>query len=281
MKKVKYIILGHERSGTTITAFLIKDHPLVSAPRYEVGFTPFYDQGINAYTLKKNENEINQNSFNQLFDVLSGVNQKESTTTYGIKTAINRPEAAKVVYNTVTNYLDKDIRIIFVHRENLTAQYGSFLRALKSGYWHTWQQNNEVTDLKITADRKAFIQYVINALKINSILKKLENSCKFISLSYEKDILPNNIENFYKVYDFLGLAYPDIQFPLQKVAPGAEDYMVNYSALRHLESEIKEDFKADKILHWLDETKPQRQYKFQNIKYHCINRLIKILNTLK
>lgn len=274
--KIKYIILGHARSGTTITSFLLRDHPKVSALWDEVDYSPFYNKGVGAYTHEYDEKEEKEKSFQKIFDALISINETKQTTTYGLKTAINKPEAAEIVKNTITNYLD-NVKIIFVERENLTSQYGSIVRAIKTGNWHTWQNDLKESKAKIKANEKHFIEYTLKALKINKTLKQLAKTNEFITVSYEKDIIPNKIENFHKVFDFLNLSYPDYEFPLKKVAPKPEEFLINYKKLKQLEEEIKKDFEKGNMKKWENMIKSKPLNKFQKIRKYSIYYLIKFL----
>jgi hypothetical protein len=275
--KNKFIIIGHARSGTSVTQNILRDHPQVSALWDEVDYSPFYDKGLGAYTHEYDKPEEKEKSFGKIFDAVISINETEQTTAYGLKTAVNKPEAAKIVFDTITQRLDNHIKIIIVERENLTSQYGSIMRAIKSGNWHTWQTNLKQTNAKINADKNRFIEYLIKAIKINSTLKQLKNTNAFITVSYEKDILPNRIENFHKVFDFLELPYPDYDLPLKKVAPAPEDYIKNYKELRETEKQIKEDFKAGNIQKWEEMIKPKPLNKMQKARKYGIYYLIKFL----
>ena len=55
----KYIIIGHARSVTTVTSFLLRDNTKVSALWNEVDYSHFYDKGVSACPHEYDKNEKN------------------------------------------------------------------------------------------------------------------------------------------------------------------------------------------------------------------------------
>lgn len=278
-KSSKFIVVGHARSGTTITHYILREHSNVSALWDEVDFTPFYDKGLSVFTHGLDKEEEKIIGYKKIFDALISINSNENTKAEGLKTAINKPEGAIVFKNTVASYL-KDVKIIYVFRDNLTAQYGSFIRAVKTGSWHSWQKDLKTQNPKFKVNKSEFIKYIIKSIEINKTLKELSSTNDFLEVVYERDILPNKIENFHKVFEFLGLPLPDYDFPLSKIAPEPHEFLINYNELIKIEKEIKESFKNDNIQKWNKYLKNSNESLFVKIKNRIIYNCIKFLKSL-
>lgn len=134
---------------------------------------------------------------------------------------------------------------------------------------------------KIKVTKKDFIKYLIKALKINITLKELTQTNDFIEICYETDIMPNTIENFYKVFDFLNLTYPDYEFPLKKIAPKPKEFLINYNDLRKLEKEIKKDFNTGNIEKWEELIKPKKMSYLRKLRKYSIYYIIKFLKKIE
>lgn len=233
-----YIILGQARSGTSVVHLLLRNHPEISALYDEVNYSPFYDRGLSIFTHGLDEAEEVKKAFPKLYELLACLNNNELTKACGLKTAVNTEKAAKTVVETIKNYLSY-VKIILIKRENLTDQYASLIRAQKTGSWHSWQKNVNHISPMIKFREREFIDYVKMSLTINDLLETLKDTNEVIHFYYERDIFPNKIENYYKLFDFLGVSRLDLEIPLQKVAKPAQEFVKKYEYWRKLEEQIK------------------------------------------
>ncbi len=250
----RYIIVGHARSGTSVTHHLLMDHSEVSAVYDEVDCNPFFTKGIGAFTHGLDKESEKQKSFLSLFDAITQLNVTPVTKACGLKTAINNPNAALAMVHTLQENM-KDIKIIIVVRNSLVDLMGSIERAKKTGNWHSWQKNIKKENIRFSIPKDEFIEFAINSSHVYEILSGLQKSHEVIFFDYEKDISPNNPDNYNKLYDFLNLSSHQTQIPLKKVAPTAEEYLINYKELKDLEEKIKnkeidiEEWQASKRKH--------------------------------
>lgn len=81
---------------------------------------------------------------------------------------------------------DKDVRFIFLNRQNKLAQYVSFITARESNRW----ANQDTSHIKVTVDRQDLISYINNEFKLYDFIKeKLEKYGRsYLEICYEKDL---------------------------------------------------------------------------------------------
>lgn len=238
----RYIIVGHQRSGTTITHLALKGHPNVSAVNDEVKISPLFTQGIATFTVSKDSYltlKEKEENFSAIFDAITRIEADENTMAAGLKIATTSPKDAASLVKCLQTYL-QDLTVIWTIREDLIAQYGSSLRLSATGQSHSWRKNQIKNEFSVEIPREQFIKYAIKSLKTSEEIKKLETTHKVIKVFYEKDILPNTLEVYYNLFEVLGLPQLEIKWlNSQKIAPSPEKYIINYSELREISEEIK------------------------------------------
>ena len=148
MKTERFIVLGMQRSGTTVTHVCLAGHPEVCMAPDEVYVEPFFTRGLAAFTGGKESYKDRQDGYARLFDLIAGFRAKESTRAVGFKVAIGSANDARDVANCLSEYLP-DLKVILVHRSDLAAQFGSLQRAIASGEWHAWEGEKSGTDTRL------------------------------------------------------------------------------------------------------------------------------------
>ncbi len=237
----RYIILGQARSGTTVVHFTLRNHPQVSALYDEVNYSPFYDKGLSVFTHGLDKPEEKSKGFLALFDALTQLNKTDQSTAFGLKTAVNTIYSARTVVEAIQKYLPQ-VKIIYIYRSRLTDQYASLVRAQKTGSWHSWQKDIEHKSPLIRFKKKEFVNYLKQSLEINRLLSTLRQTNDFFEFNYETDILPNKIENYYKLFDFLGIERINLDIALKKVAKPTSEYVKKYDFWLNLESKLKKEY---------------------------------------
>ena len=98
-----------------------------------------------------------------MFNAITAILSTDKTTATGAKCCINFPHEAKIVVEVLREYLPS-IKIIFVRRMNLVAQYGSHRYVKKHKVSHSWSPGAERLKIsKITINKWLFTRYVINS----------------------------------------------------------------------------------------------------------------------
>lgn len=228
---IRYLIVGCERSGTTAVDQAVTGHPEVSAVHDEIRADPLFVKGLSIFTCGHERPEEHTKGWRALFDAIAGINCDEKTRVIGMKCAISRLHKVKSIVENAKK-IDANLRIIFVNRGDLAAQYGSLLRARQTGIWHSWNQGKSVSAQKINPDLSIFSQYASECLEIAKEFRSLKTCLPFKEVSYENDIEPNLLGCARDVFEFLGLSPCEPHWlNSKKVSPPPESFINNYAGM--------------------------------------------------
>lgn len=238
--KTRYLIIGLPRSGTTVTHVNIMKHPQVSSLTDELRIVPFFTKGISTFTFG-NDSEVEKwKGYLALFDAMTSIKSNDKTTTIGAKCCVSFPFEAKLVVRTLRKNLPI-IKIIFLRRKDLIAQYGSNYKAKKSKVYHSWNRGIEnLKKNKIRINKLLFTRYVINCLDTMNIIEDLQQSHEVYNCNYE-DLIEDPKSFYNKIFSFLGLSPYEERAEAKKLLPPANEYIKNYSELHRLLEEIKKE----------------------------------------
>lgn len=226
----KFIILGMQRSGTTVTHVCLNGHPHVTMPSDEVMTSPFFTRGLATFTGGKESYADRMLGYEKLFELLTSLHATDETQAIGFKTAVGNHHEALEVCTSVREYFP-DVRIILVSRDDLVAQCGSLVRAEKSGEWHAWEgQKQSELDGKLTIDVERFREYASGCKQTVAQLRSLSTTHALLDFRYESHIAPG--VDHASLFDFLDLPQVEVSWlRMKKVAPPARDFIANYDAL--------------------------------------------------
>ena len=173
IKSQKFIILSYSRTGSNLLVELLNNHPVIRCEGEILG---------------KVKDNINYSSLlSNIFNVKNKIK--------GFKLFYYHPvniKNNKKLFETIQ--LDKSIKIIFLHRENLVRRYYSLLKAQDTSIWKKKDKLN-------TLDNKK---------KINISINNLLNSIKIIE-NYEKKYIP-----LFKNHNHIIINYEDLEVDYQK-----------------------------------------------------------------
>lgn len=268
----RYIIIGCQRSGTTVTHMALRGHPNISAINDEIKVSPLFAEGLGVFTWGGNPELTEQEKKNgviKLFDTVAGVKSNENTIAIGLKIAESQPNNASQFVDCLQNYLS-DIKIILTIREDLVAQYGSILRRRVTGQIGSWNKNQYAGDFKVKISESDFANYAVNCLKTLNILNKLEETHQVKKVIYEQDILPNDWNIYYELFSFLGLPKITIDWlDSDKVSPAPQEYIVNYNKLQDIVTDLKSqdinNLDSNKYKSLLEKIKSKINYKINQV----------------
>ena len=260
MERVRYVIVGMARSGTTATHAAIYGHPNICAMADEVRVSPFFTSGVASFTVGGiNEYERKLN-YGCLFDATtiypsrapdpqgkklisyngtpeSPKADRQGIQANGLKVAIPNAEDAAALVDSLRKYF-LEIKIIHVQRKDWVAQFASLHRATKTGVWHT--QGNDAPPKpaetgKMTLPIQPFERYVDMAVEVENLLQSLGESHAVRKVSYEQEISVAGSPWARGVFEFLGVTPIDPTWQrLTKTAPPLEDYVDNVEPLREI-----------------------------------------------
>lgn len=241
LMKNRYLIIGYSRSGTTVIHLLLKGHPNVAALNDELRVSPFFTEGISAFTYGHDLAEEKERGYSVLLDGLTSLCANENTMAFGAKCTCDRESNARSLVDTLQQHLP-DLKIILMVRNDLVAQYGSLRSAERSGIWHSWYEgfkNRKIHTLKIK--RWLFIRYVVSCLDTYQVLRELHQTHDVIECVYE-EFLVSQESVYEKLCNFLGI--PQIEamwLDSKKVMPPPEEYITNYDEMTSLLEKLRTD----------------------------------------
>jgi hypothetical protein len=247
--RIRFLIIGMARSGTTITHQAVQGHPNIMSCMDELKVAPFFTQGVSVFTVSGRNNFERDNSYGMLIDAVTlfptesrGPNvlgyggmadcPKGEVLANGVKVAIDEVKDADDLVTAMQKYDSlKAVKVIRVNRRDLVAQCASLDRAWRTGRWHSFHTQapavpNPEAPFKIS--EKVFGQYVDRAVGIRAAFDRLALTHSVIELSYEDEIAALGPAAFERVFRFLGV--PPVTpswIHSQKVAPPVSDYLLN------------------------------------------------------
>lgn len=238
-KKIRYIIIGSARSGTTVMHLALMGHPNICALNDELKVAPFFTGGISTFTYGNDLDTEKQKGYSALFDALTMIRANSSTIAHGMKTVCNSKKLAETIVDVLQKHL-QDVKVIVVFREDLVAQYASAESARKTGIMHSWYKgfgNRTVSLMKV--NRWRFIAYALSVLRMYGVLAKLKKTHDVLEVRYE-DMLKDAEQFYANLFSFLELrAMEPTWLTSKKVMPPPEDYIDNYAAMRKQLERIK------------------------------------------
>lgn len=232
--KEYFLIIGPARSGTTFIHNLLSNHPNVSILSDEISSNSvFFKKGVGLFTHGNHSEQEEKTGVNRIFKTLCDLNSlNKNVYASGSKIALQYADQAERVVNVINQNLN-DFKIIIIKRDDLVAQYGSFLKSNLTGQSHSNLNIKTFIPLKkIKISRRYFRKYLQHQLWIIKYLDELKNNHNCIEINYEKEILNFNIETKKKIFSFLNIPIiEDIDSNLKKINSLPENYIINYSEL--------------------------------------------------
>jgi hypothetical protein len=230
-EKVRYVIVGCPRSGTTAIHLALKGHPQVSALNDEMRITPFFDRGITAFTFGHEPAEERRTTQRALFDAITSAKLGEQTRALGLKVCTQNTKQAQIFVAAMRESFP-DAKVILVEREDLVAQYGSLQNARRTGVWHSWYTpDNKAATPPRKLNPWLFRRYALECLDVVEMLRGLQAShsvfvCKYSALEADETSVHRS------AIEFLGLDdVPITWFQAKKLMPPPQSYITNYAEL--------------------------------------------------
>ena len=243
--RVRYLIVGMARSGTTATHHAVYGHPAASAMHDEVTVDPLFTQGISTFTVGGKNHQDTTAKYVELFDLLT-LHDRAATrevSAHGMKVVTQAPdEANALVTCLVENF--PDVRVVHVRRTDLLAQFASLERANRTGVWHTHAEGScpdrsqragpsPKAPERWPLDVAKFERYLQTCAAVERSLLRLRDTHRVHEVRYEEDIAPNDLDRAAALFGFLDLpAIAPTWMQLTKTSPPLETFVANDAALR-------------------------------------------------
>lgn len=231
-KRTQFLVLGPQRSGTTVTYLTLRGHPNACGISDEVDPAVLFEQGVSAFTRNGVVDPAMRDRYAPaLFEAIAFAESGPATLAGGMKIAIETASTARSVADALCGPL-RHVRVVLTIREDMIAHYGSLKRAQATGQWHSWGKGGS-TGGRLRLDPKEFAAHVRRYREIHQVLLGLLERRDGLLVRYEQDILGNLPGLAGRLFDYVGIPRlePD-WFMAQKVAPPVEDYIENLDELR-------------------------------------------------
>jgi LPS sulfotransferase NodH len=230
-ERVRYLVVGLPRSGTTVIHTGIMGHPHVSALTDEMLVLPFFAKGLASFTYGKEYPEEREHGHRALFDAMTSIFAKEHTVAFGAKCCAQTVGQAEVLVESLREHFP-GMKVVLNVRNDLVAQYGSLLSARFNGVWHSWNKGaQEVKNRRWRLYGPLFDRYALRSLETMRVLRRLHESHEVFECVYE-DLLSDPMAVFESIFKFLGLPAVGVTWlKAQKVKAAPRDYIVNYDRM--------------------------------------------------
>lgn len=214
----RFLVVGLQRSGTTLVLDYLCGHPAVATAQDEI-HTAFFAPG-----------SAPQAEFLGVFDMVA--NRTSTAVAVGMKTAIPTAAHGTRLAETLRGQ-GRSLDLIVVERADLVAQYGSLRAADESGVWHSHANRRAGARPKVAFDPVELAAYVADCRAAMAPIRAIAATHRTLHLDYERDLAVGHSAGTpwtERVCDFLGIDPAAGRPPaLRKVAPPADDYIVDYA----------------------------------------------------
>jgi hypothetical protein len=225
----RFLIVGMQRSGTTVTHARLAAHAQVALHPQEIHCS-LLDCSVREHSVRGGEQEQRTKDLLEILDSLAS--PTDLTLAHGLKTALPDSFAAARFVGCLSTHAP-GVAVIAVHRRDLVAQFASLLRAQASGQWHRATGEAAASELQpLEIDRERLRAYVESCVRTKRLLHAIADR-PILHLDYEDDVVTKR--DWGKVTAFLGI---EEQAPLverlQKTSPDPRRYVVDYEGLREV-----------------------------------------------
>jgi len=238
----RFIIIGPQRSGTTLVHLGIRGHPNVCATNDEVRIVPLFTDGIAHFMISGREfmTEMERETrIRACFDAVAGAHRSDAVAAWGMKLASDNYREVEQLIETLRAEMP-DAVVIIVERSDLVAQFGSGLRMRATGQTHSWRAAKDPKTYMVKIRPGRFARFARNVLRIQALLRQLESTHETLIVSYERDILPGDLRIFDRIFDILGVPHMPVDWlESAKVAPPPGSYIANYEQLSTMLEEMR------------------------------------------
>lgn len=232
----KFVLLGHQRSGSTMVIGTLRKHPEITAfgelfIKNRIAFNvPTFENGDSMFTKMRNKNP-----YDFLNTIYSDENIRHSKA-IGFKVF---PDQLTDHFSSVWNWIqDENVSVIYLKRENLLATYVSLRLAIKTNKFaikNEKERSSETITINPILCEKEFEERE----KFNATIEEKITNNPTLHLSYET-ITANPLGKFAEIQDFLEVKHTELKIATtkQEVRP-FDKIITNYE-------EVKKHFSKSK-----------------------------------
>lgn len=232
LQRTRFVIVGLQRSGTTVTVGCLSEHPEIACAQDEIKASPLFTKGLATFSYGNETFDVRKRGLAALFDAISMVGASPSVRANGLKVAVNTPDEAMDLVAALREYM-REVKVILIRRDDLVAQYASLLRAQTTGQWHLFKGDGveRTKGVSVHVEKELFEEYLRGCDAVMGHLETLRSTHDVADFHYERDIVPGT--EYGRLFQFLGAReLPVTWLRMRKVAPPPEELVDNIAEAR-------------------------------------------------
>ncbi|UCE03769.1 MAG: sulfotransferase [Candidatus Latescibacterota bacterium] len=242
MKRQRYLIMGHQRSGTTLIHSILKGHPRVAALNDELRIAPLFTRGVSTFTFGNDVPEEIEAGYLALFDAITAIRAAhKNALAHGAKVTCGSPDVARQLVESLQRYF-RDLKIIHVVRRDLVAQFGSEDSMRRTGVAHSWSRGYAQRRIhNVRFNPWVFEGYASRCLRTQGEVDTLRGTHAVLDVVYE-DYLANPESVHAQLFEFVGVPHSEVTWlEARKLMPPPDRYIDNYAALTNVLQQMRGD----------------------------------------
>ena len=240
----RFLVIGMQRSGTTVVHQILSGHPDVLSNPREAAPRLFYDYGAHYF-----------NTEGKLFptDNRAPLTRAELVRGYfdlavaqaarggaggvrGLKVAIGSGSEAERMTDAVLSDF-RDLKIVVVERRDGLAACVSFYFAQQNQRFQVFNGEN-LAPVRFRLDPDYLVRYLVNWYKINRALRRLSAAEAVLRIGFEDDLASGRVLDGEKIFRFVGLRPVPVRWvSLRKALPAPEEMLLNFEECRRTTAE--------------------------------------------
>lgn len=230
----RFLVIGMQRSGTTVTRSLLASHPDIALGPEEIHLALF-QRTVHATTDRGETPQHRTATLRSVFDALAG--RRAEHAFVGLKTALTDAAATARLVACLAAHAH-DVDLVVVRRHDLLAQLASLRRAQATGIWHDRDGRGSGSAVKVSITPDELAAYVEECVACARLLATCAAGRRVLEIDYDIDIaggrLRAALQGFFGI-EFAAADRPDgADRALRKVSPPLADYLVDADRLAAL-----------------------------------------------
>lgn len=245
-----FLIVGMQRSGTTVVHQIVAGHPEVASNPREAAPRLFFDFGAALFNTDRKLFEADKEGLSErevildLFRVAVEQNGRIAAhSVAGLKVATGFTDQARRMVDAILEHLP-DLKIIHVRRADPVAACASFLYASENRRFQIHEGENKPRP-KITVETEYLLKYLYAWHSINRELERLSQLSGYTCIEYERDIASGEIFDGRAPFNFLGLRPLTVDWvTLTKSLPAKEEMITNAAECDAIAAAMMDDLRS-------------------------------------
>ncbi|WP_075223273.1 sulfotransferase [Acuticoccus yangtzensis] len=207
---VRFLIVGKQRSGTTLVHQILAGHPNIASNPREASSRLLTDLGASLFNTNRDlflgnaKDSIGPSeTISRLFDLAVEQGQRiDGHVAAGLKIATGWVHEAQALSDGILTHAP-NLRIVHVRREDPVSACVSYEFAAANNRFQIYAGENAPTP-RIKINRTQLIHYVADWWAINAAFDRLSALTHYMRVDYERDVLTGTLLDGRDLFEFVG-----------------------------------------------------------------------------